>query len=262
MTLPQRHSHVQPPVTAPQPLHIPRDCSATALELLRSHPSPSSKALSRGHANPPPPPQSQYVEPGTPVRTADAGPRAELGITSRTVAAPCVGMRDRRRRPPWGRRGRGPMRTLRPDRPRPPPPKPICIPRTAPPPPPNLRAGPDLGPVGHSARDPLRDQQRRRRRAGLRLLLLQRPAPRHAGGGRRVPAHLQQLHHGLARPGGVCAGGGGVGRGTGERHATFSTAPAHQLLGSANAETTPAGAPAAAADRTQRPDATCEGTNG
>ena len=37
---------------------------------------------------------------------------------------------------------------------------------------------------------------------------------------------------------------------------------AHQLLGSANAETTPAGAPAAAADRTQRPDATCEGKNG
>ena len=44
--------------------------------------------------------------------------------------------------------------------------------------------------------------------------------------------------------------------------ATFSTAPAHQRLGSANAETTPAGAPAAAADRTQRPDATCEGKNG
>ena len=45
-------------------------------------------------------------------------------------------------------------------------------------------------------------------------------------------------------------------------HTTFSTAPAHQRLGSANAETTPAGAPAAAADRTQRPDATCEGKNG
>ena len=30
----------------------------------------------------------------------------------------------------------------------------------------------------------------------------------------------------------------------------------------ANAEMTPAGAPAAAADRTQRPDATCEGKNG
>ena len=45
-------------------------------------------------------------------------------------------------------------------------------------------------------------------------------------------------------------------------HATFSTAPVHQLLGSANAEMTPAGAPAAAADRTQRPDATCEGKNG
>ena len=34
-------------------------------------------------------------------------------------------------------------------------------------------------------------------------------------------------------------------------HATFSTAPTHQLLGSVNAETTPAGAPAAAANRTQ-----------
>ena len=45
-------------------------------------------------------------------------------------------------------------------------------------------------------------------------------------------------------------------------HATFSTAPGHQLLGSANAETTPARAPAAAADRTQQPDATCEGKNG
>ena len=44
--------------------------------------------------------------------------------------------------------------------------------------------------------------------------------------------------------------------------ATSSTAPAHQLLGSVNAQTTPAGAPAAAADRTQRPDATCEGKNG
>ena len=44
-------------------------------------------------------------------------------------------------------------------------------------------------------------------------------------------------------------------------HATPSTAPTHQPLGSANAETTPARAPAAAADRTQRPDATCEGKN-
>ena len=41
-----------------------------------------------------------------------------------------------------------------------------------------------------------------------------------------------------------------------------STAPAHQRRGSANAETTPAGAPAAAADRTQRPDVTCEGKTG
>ena len=44
--------------------------------------------------------------------------------------------------------------------------------------------------------------------------------------------------------------------------ATFSTAPTQQRLGSANAGTTPARAPAAAADRTQRPDATCEGTTG
>ena len=44
--------------------------------------------------------------------------------------------------------------------------------------------------------------------------------------------------------------------------ATSSTAPTHQPLGSANAETTPARAPAAAAGRTQRPDATCEGKNG
>ena len=36
--------------------------------------------------------------------------------------------------------------------------------------------------------------------------------------------------------------------------------PVHQRWGSANP--TPAGAPAAAADRTQRPDATCEGKNG
>ena len=45
-------------------------------------------------------------------------------------------------------------------------------------------------------------------------------------------------------------------------HATCSTATAHRRRGSTNAETTPAGAPAAAADRMQRPDATCEGTNG
>ena len=41
-----------------------------------------------------------------------------------------------------------------------------------------------------------------------------------------------------------------------------SAQPRHQLLGSANAEMTPAGAPAAAADRKQRPDATCKGKNG
>ena len=44
--------------------------------------------------------------------------------------------------------------------------------------------------------------------------------------------------------------------------ATFSTVPAHQPLGSAIAETTPARAPATAADRKQRPNATCGGKNG
>ena len=65
-------------------------------------------------------------------------------------------------------------------------------------------------------------------------------------------------------------GGGGAPRrqplGPADAHtahpATFSTAPAHQRRGSANAETTPAGAPAAVADRTQRPNATCKGKNG
>ena len=44
--------------------------------------------------------------------------------------------------------------------------------------------------------------------------------------------------------------------------ATTSTSSIRQLLGSANAETTPARAPAAAADRKQQPNATCEGKNG
>ena len=76
------------------------------------------------------------------------------------------------------------------------------------------------------------------------------------GGGWRVRCLTGDLS--IALRGGVArtpAEGGG-------HHATFSTAPAHQRLGSANAETTPAGAPAAAADRTQRPDATCGGKNG
>ena len=65
----------------------------------------------------------------------------------------------------------------------------------------------------------------------------------------------------------VWGGGGGGGKAVATdaqtaHHATSSTALAHQPLGSANAETTPARAPAAAADRTQRPNATCEGKNG
>ena len=66
----------------------------------------------------------------------------------------------------------------------------------------------------------------------------------------------------------VSATGGGEGQlrqllGTGNAQtasAATSTAPAHQPLGSANAATAPAGTRAAAADRTQRPDATCDGT--
>ena len=57
----------------------------------------------------------------------------------------------------------------------------------------------------------------------------------------------------------ILPGGGG-----GKRHIPpHSAQPRHtKPLGSANAETTPARAPAAAADRTQRPDAAREGTNG
>ena len=44
--------------------------------------------------------------------------------------------------------------------------------------------------------------------------------------------------------------------------ATTSTAPVCQLLGSANAETTPAGTRATAAVSTQRPDAARKGKNG
>ena len=44
--------------------------------------------------------------------------------------------------------------------------------------------------------------------------------------------------------------------------ATSRKVPTHQRLGSANAEATPARAAAAAADRKQRPDATCEEKNG
>ena len=54
-------------------------------------------------------------------------------------------------------------------------------------------------------------------------------------------------------------GGGGVPQ---TAPAATSTAPAYQPLGSVNAETTPARAPAAAADKTQRPDAAREPTGG
>ena len=77
------------------------------------------------------------------------------------------------------------------------------------------------------------------------------PRPRELEGGvkrpRQQPAHPQYANYWATQT---------------AHHATFSTAPTHQLLGSANAETTPGRAPAAAADRKQRPDATCEGTNG
>ena len=68
----------------------------------------------------------------------------------------------------------------------------------------------------------------------------------------------EQQPDGMSHRGG---GGGGADTQT-AHHAPFSTVPTHQLLGSANAETTPARAPAAAADRKQRPDATREGENG
>ena len=62
---------------------------------------------------------------------------------------------------------------------------------------------------------------------GLSREVLEWPYTEGAGGGQLLGAADAQTAH----------------------HATFSTAPTHQLLGSANAETTPARAPAAAADR-------------
>ena len=80
---------------------------------------------------------------------------------------------------------------------------------------------------------------------------------------RAIMAKRQQMHiltvfvslyfYSSKWPGGWGGGGGGEG---------CWTPTDNQLLGSANAETTPAGAPAATAHRTQRPDATCEGKNG
>ena len=61
-----------------------------------------------------------------------------------------------------------------------------------------------------------------------------------------------------------CFFGGGSGRWIPPPPTSAAATPVSERrpLGSANAETTPAGAPAAAAHRTQRPDATCEGENG
>ena len=83
------------------------------------------------------------------------------------------------------------------------------------------------------------------------------------GLGRRLgPGQRAGMHwHGAGRGGGTSSMRQLLGAQT-AHPATFSTAPAHRPLGSANAETTPARAPAAAADRMQRPDATCEGKNG
>ena len=55
-------------------------------------------------------------------------------------------------------------------------------------------------------------------------------------------------------------GGGAEGEG-GSKDCKTAQPPVRQLLGPAHAETTPAGTLAAAADRTQRPDAASGGTN-
>ena len=66
----------------------------------------------------------------------------------------------------------------------------------------------------------------------------------------------QHVSHGSASGHvGLASGGGGGG-------ATEPPKSRGGLLGSANTETTPARAPAAAAGRKQQPDATCEGQNG
>ena len=80
--IPQRQPqpHFQPPVTAPQPLHIPRDRPATAPECPRSHPSPSSKAPSGGSPGLAPSSTAPARGPPTPVRVR---PRVERGGVGR-----------------------------------------------------------------------------------------------------------------------------------------------------------------------------------
>ena len=81
----------------------------------------------------------------------------------------------------------------------------------------------------------------------------------------RVRAAHGRAHASVAHPG----GGGRPQRG-GQWAAKAVKRPPQQpaqppvrpLLSPADAETTPQGSPAAAADRKQRPDATCEGKNG
>ena len=88
------------------------------------------------------------------------------------------------------------------------------------------------------------------------IIMLQ-TSPPHTHGRAGTEVSLPPAKQRLWPRGGLHAEGGGGGG-----HATSRTAPTHQPLGSANAETTPAGAPTAAADRKRRPDATCDGKNG
>ena len=90
----------------------------------------------------------------------------------------------------------------------------------------------------------------------------ERAAGQHCGGddggaGGQRDGSLRPLRSDCLRSG-VCPAGVGQSFPV----SAFCGMPGHALLGSANAETTPARAPAAAADRKQRPDATCEGKNG
>ena len=96
---------------------------------------------------------------------------------------------------------------------------------------------------------------------GLTHMETQRGRLRTACGQRRVDSKNSQTTMAKTNTTSICQLLGATDAQT-AHHATSSTAPTHQLLGSTNTETTPARAPAAAADRKQRPDATCERKNG
>ena len=85
-----------------------------------------------------PPDRDARITRWSPERQYGQRKRRRLVITNRTVRAPHVGMKHRRRCRPWGRRGQSRMRTLQPD--------PLRLDPPTKPPPPPPRTSEKIGP--------------------------------------------------------------------------------------------------------------------